>query len=227
MATGIMFLRLSFLGFLSAAFGWAQAPAIPNMQVIAQSLGVSCNYCHSAAGSGAPEPKKDIARQMIAMTRDLNSRVQTSTGNPAAKVECITCHHGVAIPRQLADILLDTLRAKGAEAAAAQYRDLRENYYGRQAYDFTEETLGNLADRIVEGTPDNAIALAKLNLEFYPKSARSYSTIGYAYTRKFDDDTAITYYQKALEIEPNNGVIRGRLESLNSFRRRPQPNSAK
>jgi tetratricopeptide (TPR) repeat protein len=220
-----MFSRLWMLGLVCAAAGFGQTPGapLPNMQAIAQSLGVPCNYCHSAApGSGAPEPKKDVARQMIAMTRELNTRVQTVTGNPSAKVECMTCHHGVAIPRQLADIIYDTLRANGADAAVAQYRDLRERYYGRQAYDFSEETLANLADRIVEGTPDNAIALMKLNLEYNPRSARSYSTIGYAYTRKLDDETAITYYQKALEIEPNNGIIRGRLESLTSLRRRPK-----
>jgi tetratricopeptide (TPR) repeat protein len=219
----MMISRLVTLSLISAA-AFGQAPGIPNMQTIAQSLGVSCDYCHTGApGGGTPEPKKDVARQMIAMTRELNARVQTATGNPSAKVECITCHHGVAIPRQLGDILYDTMRAKGADAAAVQYRDLRQRYYGRQAYDFSEETLANLAERIVEGSPDNAIALMKLNLEYYPKSARSYSTIGYAYTRKIDDETAITYYQKALEIEPNNGIIRGRLESLTSLRRRPKP----
>ena len=65
----------------------AQAPPadiMPLMQEIVQGLGVQCEYCHSAPrGSGEPEPKKDIARQMIAMTRDLNTRVQTATGKPA------------------------------------------------------------------------------------------------------------------------------------------------
>jgi len=219
-------MRPLFLGVLSATLALAQlAPGDPalNMQAIAQALGVSCDYCHSAArGSGAPEPKKDIARQMIAMTRDLNARVREVTGNPAAKVECITCHHGVAIPRQLADILTETLRTRGAEAAAAQYRDLRARYYGRQAYDFSEGALTSLADRIVASRPDDAIALMKLNLEYNPKSAHSYEIIGYAYTRKFDDQTALDYYQKALEIEPDNGVIQGRIASITS-RRRPKP----
>ena len=208
--------------FAAAAFAQPSGPdASLNMQAIAQALGVSCDYCHSAArGSGAPEPKKDIARQMIAMTRELNARVQQATGNASAKVECITCHHGVAIPKQLADIIIDTLRAKGADAAVAQYRDLRERYYGGQAYDFSEGMLPDLAERIVAARPDDAIALLKLNLEYNPKSAPSYATIGYAYTRKFDDETAISYYKKALEIEPDNGVIQGRLASITSGRRR-------
>src|SRR5438067_826322 len=79
-----------------------------DMQAIAQALGVQCEYCHSAErGSGLPEPKKDIARQMMTMTRDINARVQTATGKApaqAATVECATCHRGVAIPRPLASI---------------------------------------------------------------------------------------------------------------------------
>ncbi|HEY7337377.1 MAG TPA: photosynthetic reaction center cytochrome c subunit family protein [Bryobacteraceae bacterium] len=209
---------------VSAAAALGQTPPADlsaSMQTIARSLGVSCDYCHTAArGSGAPEPKKDIARQMMAMTRDINARVQQATGDASAKVECVTCHHGVPIPRQLSDILTATLRTKGVDAAVAQYRDLRQRYYGRSAYDFSEEGLADLADRIVTGRPDDAIALAKLNLEYNPKSARSYATIGYAYTRKFDDETAATYYEKALEIEPDNGVIQGRLASIRSSRRR-------
>jgi hypothetical protein len=57
-----------------------------------RNIGVGCQYCHSAPrGEGQPEPKKDIARAMLAMTRDLNSKVQQAT-----QVECITCHRGVA-----------------------------------------------------------------------------------------------------------------------------------
>jgi tetratricopeptide (TPR) repeat protein len=222
--------RAIILGVVcAAAFAQTNGPdAALNMQAIAQALGVSCDYCHTAVrGTGAPEPKKDIARQMIAMTRELNARVQQATGNASAKVECVTCHHGVPIPRQLSDILTDTLRSKGVDAAIAQYRDLRERYYGRQAYDFSEETLANLADRLVAGRPDDVIALMKLNLEYYPKSARSYATIGYAYTRKFDDESAIAYYKKALEIEPNNGVIQGRLASIMSSRRQPKQEQQK
>ena len=55
--------------------------------------------------------------------------------------------------------------------------------------------------------PDDAIRLLKTNLEFYPRSARSYAAIAFAYTRKLDDATAITYLEKSLEIEPNNALL--------------------
>jgi tetratricopeptide (TPR) repeat protein len=195
-----------------------------NMQAISQALGVSCEYCHVAPrGSGLPEPKKEIARAMMAMTRQINASVQAATsrsGPEVTAVQCITCHRGVPIPKQLPEIITATMREKGVAAATAQYRDLRKQYYGRQTYDFGEGTLLALAQILTTSKPDDAIALLELNLEFNPQSARSYAAMAYAYTRKFDDATAMKYLEKALEIEPENGVIRGQLEQLKSYRRK-------
>lgn len=200
------------------------ADIMPLMQEIVQGLGVQCEFCHSAPrGSGLPEPKKDIARQMIAMTRELNTRVQTATGKPAAEVaqvKCVTCHHGVPIPKQISEIISQAYREKGATAAAEQYRDLHQRFYGRAAYDFGEDTLIGVAQPLAPGRPDDAIALLKLNLEYYPQSAKTYGAIGFAYTRKYDDPTAITFYEKAVELDPSNGVIRGQLEQLKMYQRR-------
>jgi len=216
---------LAFLAVASVAS--AQAPPsadlMPTMQAMAQSLGVSCDYCHTAPrGSGQPEPKKEVARAMMAMTRELNAKVQAATGKTATDataVQCVTCHRGVAIPAQLSDILIRTLRANGAAAAVDQYRDLRKRYYGGQAYDFGESTLLDIAQRLASSRPDDARALLQLNIEFYPRSVKSYSALAYAYTRKLDDASAIANLEKALEIEPENGVVRGQLEQLKSYRR--------
>jgi tetratricopeptide (TPR) repeat protein len=195
-----------------------------NMQAISQALGVSCEYCHAAPrGSGLPEPKKEIARAMMAMTRQINTSIQAATaktGPEAITVQCITCHRGAPIPQQLPEILTATIREKGVTAAVAQYRGLRKQYYGRQTYDFGEGTLLAIAQVLSASKPDDAIALLELNVEFNPQSARSYAALGYAYTRKFDDATAMKYLEKALEIEPENGIIRGQLEQLKSYRRK-------
>jgi len=205
----------------------ALAPAqTMNMQEVAQALGVRCDYCHSAPrGSGQPEPKKEIAQAMLAMTRDLNAKVQEATGKPAneiTRVECVTCHRGVAIPQPLSAIILRTIGEKGGAAAVDQYRDLRKQYYARATYDFSEQALLDMAQRVVQGRPDDAIALLRMNLEFNPDSARTYALLGFAYTRKIDDASAITNLQKSLELDPTNAVVRGQLEQLQEYRRRRQ-----
>jgi tetratricopeptide (TPR) repeat protein len=217
----------------------AQQGGVPDMPTIAQGLGVQCQYCHagpraarpsagqpSTAQAGAevkPPSKFEIARAMIAMTRDLNAKIEAATGKPpteATQVTCVTCHRGVAIPGQLSDIIANTALAQGADAAIAQYRDLRERYYGGQSYDFREDSLLEAGQKLIRVKPPLAIPLLRLNLEYYPKSARSYVQIAFAYTRNLDDDSAITALEKALEIEPENGAIRGQLEQLKSYHRK-------
>src|ERR1700685_506685 len=208
---------------LSASAVVAEAQTL-NMEEISRALGVHCEYCHSAPrGSGQPEPKKDIARAMMAMTRDLNAKVQEATGKPAGettRVECVTCHRGVAIPQPLAAIILRTVVEKGGVAAVQQYRDLRKQYYSRATYDFSEDALFEMVQRVVQGRPDDAIALLRMNLEFNPQSAKTYALIGFAYTRKVDDASAITNLQKSLELDPTNAMVRGQLEQLQEYRRR-------
>jgi tetratricopeptide (TPR) repeat protein len=212
--------------FLFSATAVAAQAQPMNMQEVSQALGVRCDYCHSAPrGSGQPEPKKDIARAMMAMTLDLNAKVQEATGKPAnetTRVECVTCHHGVAIPQPLSAIILRTMAQKGGAAAVDQYRDLRKLYFSRASYDFSEDALLEIVERVVQGRPDDAIALLRMNLEFNPQSAKTYALLGFAYTRKVDDASAITNLQKSLELDPTNTVVRGQLEQLQEYRRRRQ-----
>ena len=197
---------------------------ISQMPAIAAALGVRCNYCHSARrGSGEPEPKKEIAFAMMKMTDELNARIRTATGKAAGSVteiRCAYCHRGVAVPKPITDIVWQITRDEGVEAAIEKYRALRKQYYGRSTYDFGEDPLAIMAQQLASFRPDDAIALVKLNMEFYPQSINSLLAMSYAQSRKRDDDAAIATLEKALEIEPDNGSIRGRLEQLKGFRRK-------
>jgi tetratricopeptide (TPR) repeat protein len=215
--------RWVFIWMASSAIAHAQTM---DMAAVSQALGVRCDYCHSAPrGTGQVEPKKDIALAMQAMTRDLNRKIQEATGKPESeitRVDCITCHRGVAIPQPLATIILRTAVQKGGAAAADQYRDLRKQYYGRAAYDFSEDALLEMIQRLIQGKPDDAIALLRMNLEFDPQSAKTYALLGFAYTRKLDDDSAMANLKKSLELDPSDAMVRGRLEQLEEYRRRRQ-----
>jgi tetratricopeptide (TPR) repeat protein len=213
----------------AAAPAAAQTPPpasdpIPSMDVIARSLGVSCAYCHERGNFASDaNPKKVVARQMIEMTREINARIRTATGKAAAeatRVECVTCHKGMPSPRKLTDVLAGTIVEKGADAAVAQYRELRAKYYARDVYDFSEEELMAFCARLAEsGRPENALPFLRLGLEYNPKSARAYVVLSRAYVRMRDKPSAIDALKKALEIEPNNGMARGYLYQL-------EPNAA-
>jgi hypothetical protein len=207
---------------VSASAAAAQQPdRLMDMQVIASSLGVACTYCHAGrdqppALTSSGKSRQDVAREMIAMTRALNATVQAATGKPAneaVSVQCITCHRGVPVPRQLTDVLWTTTVRQGGEAAAAQYRDLRGQFYGKQAYDFGEDTLVTIASRIGQARPEDAITLMQLNLEFFPRSVRSHVTLAIAQSRR-DTPAAVATLKKVLEFDPDNGEVKGRLYQL-------------
>jgi len=215
-----------------------QPQLLQTMQGFAQALGVQCGYCHVTApapeggrgggqgrgrGPAAPQfnypsddkPAKKAAREMMLIVRDLNARVPTAVGksaDAAVRVQCVTCHHGVAIPRQLSDILTQTAMDKGNAAALTQYKDLRKQYFGAQAYDFGEMTLVNLAQRTQ--APEDAVAWLRLNLEYFPFSSRTFVALGQAQQKQNDTDGARKSLTRAVELDPQNAQAKRQLDAL-------------
>jgi tetratricopeptide (TPR) repeat protein len=192
------------------------------MQQFTQALGVRCEYCHvddpaTKVDMASDEKQtKKTARAMMLMSRDINMKIPEATGksaDAATRVGCVTCHRGVAIPKQLADILAETASAKGTPAAIAEYKDLRGRYYGGMAYDFSENGLLNLVQRPNTKTED-AIAWLQLNLEYYPKSARTYLIMSLVHQRANDHDAAVKDVEKAIELDPTNPQAKQALQRL-------------
>ena len=192
------------------------------MQQFTQALGVRCEYCHvddpaTKVDMASDEKQtKKTARAMMLMSRDIMVKLPEITGKSAdavTRVGCVTCHRGVAIPKQLADILAETASAKGTPAAIAEYKDLRGRYYGGMAYDFSENGLLNLVQRPGVKTED-AIAWLQLNLDYYPKSARTYLIMSLVHQRANDHDAAVKDVEKAIELDPANPQAKQALQRL-------------
>lgn len=104
----------------------ASMPAPTNLQVLPKdistqdlmkimfgfsgALGVKCNFCHEVNEqthqpnfAADTKPDKKIARTMIAMVQDINSKYMTQINDPDATPEmktvtCGTCHRGNSMP---------------------------------------------------------------------------------------------------------------------------------
>ena len=155
---------------------------------------------------------------MMLMVREINPKVAAAAGkaeNESARVGCVTCHRGVAIPRQLAEILDQTASEKGTPAAIAQYKELRRQYFGAQAYDFSEAALITYAQRATNADKaDDAIAWLQLNLDYFPLSSRTHAGLAQAHQKKNDKDAAIKSLEKAVELDPLNAVAKRQLDQL-------------
>jgi hypothetical protein len=200
---------------------------IATMQGFVAALGVQtsggCGFCHVGTApqfdfASDANPKKNVARKMILMSREITAKLPEVTGKAAPEItslRCATCHRGLAVPKLLPDILTETATKSGGAAAIQQYRDLRAKYYGGQSYDFSEPALVAMATPLINANrADDAIALLQLNAEFYPKSSATYAALGQAYARKNDTANAIKSFEKAVELDPNNQNAKRQLEQL-------------
>ena len=110
--------RLSVLALVVAFGMFAQAPAgapkkgarpaaknlkllpadtyMQAMQSFTAALGVQCTHCHVAGAFDSDEnPKKEVARMMISMAREINAKFPDGKQH----VNCFTCHRGDVTPK--------------------------------------------------------------------------------------------------------------------------------
>jgi len=198
---------------------------LASMQAFTQSLGVQCSYCHVFEGRGGrndmasdEKPTKKAARGMMVLAREINSKLPEAVGKSAdatTRVGCATCHRGVPIPKQIADIVTDAAASGGATAGLAKYKELRTQFYGGQSYDFSEGSLILIAQRAnTANKGDDALAYLNANLEYFPKSARTYVTMAQVKNAKGDKPGAIAALEKAVELDPSNAQAKAQLDTL-------------
>ena len=161
---------------------------------------------------------KKVAREMLKMVADINGKYLPATGRTIGErnsVSCETCHHGLAKPQTLRAALANAAEAKGTDSALALYRGLRTRYYGAAAYDFSETALTVAANDLARiNQRPTALALLKVNLEYFDKSAPTYLTIAQVQLQGGDTASAIDALKQAGALQPNNPQIRQMMQRL-------------
>ncbi len=194
------------------------------MNAFGDSLGVQCNYDFASDA----KREKVVARQMILLRDSINVVLPAIVGKPAGagptsvdghpgapvRVLCSSCHRGLPIPRSIADEV--TMAApSGGPAGLAKFKELRGKYFGGQQYDFTENALIGIANRSTTAKAyDDAMAYLQANLEYYPKSARTYQAMAQTKNAKGDKPGAIKDLEKAVDLDPQNAQARSQLQQL-------------
>ena len=196
------------------------------MRNITGDLGVRCQFCHLGE-EGQPleqfdfasdqKRTKAVARQMMLMVREINSRLDTLPDRPTPllQVTCGTCHRGASRPIPLAALMVETAQGSGADSAIAAYRTLRRRYYGRDAFDFGEPSLNIAAFRLGQARRyDEAFALLRLNEEFFPASSGMYVFRGNINLMRGDTAAAEAAFREAIRRDSTNNEARGRLRAI-------------
>lgn len=97
----------------------------------------------------------------------------------------------------------DLLEGGDISGATAAYRRLREAEPDSPG--FTEYRLNSLGYVLLgKEKYDEAVALFRLNVEFYPEAPNTYDSLGEAHMLRGDKELAILNYEKSLELNPGN-----------------------
>ena len=200
----------------------ARPELITTMQGFVRQLGVQtqggCGYCHAGTApqfdfASDANPKKDVARRMILMAREISAKMPEVTGKQASAItalRCATCHRGMAVPKVTETALGDALAKGGASSAVQQYKDSR-----KQALDYNENALVAYAATLVNGDKaDDALALLQADAELSPNNAPTYAAMAQAYGKKNDKDNQIKMLEKVVQLDPNNQNAKRQLDQL-------------
>jgi hypothetical protein len=200
----------------------ARPELITTMQGFVRQLGVQsqggCGYCHAGTApqwdfASDANPKKDVARRMILMSREITGKMPEVTGKPAAQItalRCATCHRGTAVPKVTDVALADALAKGGAAAAVQQYKESR-----KQALDYNENALVAYATTLINtDKADDALTVLQANAELDATHAPTYAAMAQAYAKKNDKDNQIKMLEKAVQLDPNNQQLKRQLDQL-------------
>jgi hypothetical protein len=212
------------LQVLSPELSRAEINAI--MRGFTAATGTRCVTCH-VGDEGQPLSTYDFAsddkamklkaREMMRLVLSINDGLAElpDRGVPAVDVTCMTCHGGVPRPEPIEAIVERTALDEGGDAAVARYRELRERYFGRRAYDFGEGPLVSAGAALVAGEhADQARAVLELALEYHPRSIQALLALGRAEEVRGDTAAALAAYRRVLEIEPDHTGAQRRLQAL-------------
>ena len=197
------------------------------MRTFAFALGVRCEHCHvqnpdkSMNFPSDDKETKKTARVMLQMVATVNRDFIANVKDPDHKtyqVECVTCHHGIAQPRSLKNVLADDATQHGVSHALTLYDELRGKYYGTGAYDFGETTLNQLTESLMaEHKNQDALAVMEKNFAAnHPDSVWSLHMLAMTHEANGQKEKALADYRKALELHPDDSWAAEQIKELSS-----------
>ena len=200
---------------------------LDTMRSFTGALGVRCNFCH-VGKEGEPltsydfaaddKPEKAKARVMMRMVKAIDGEYLTqlpSRSQPAVAVTCATCHRGVSVPYPLDQVILTAYDSGGVDSAEARYTALRERYYGRSSYDFSDAALAAVSQSLMSrGRAADAATLSALNTKVSPNSGFAFRQAADAQLAAGDTAAAVASLQRALSINPNDQQAKRTLDRV-------------
>jgi len=105
--------------------------------------------------------------------------------------------------KPVTEVLISIIEEKGIREAVSVFKKLYKEE--KDNYDFSEQQINLLGyDYLNREEIDNALEIFKLNMETYPDAFNTYDSYAEALMKKGDNEGAVEYYKKSLELNPGN-----------------------
>lgn len=115
--------------------------------------------------------------------------------------------------RPISEYLYEQIADEGIDAAIELYRELKESESA--TFDFSEGQLNLLGYTLMrEDRYEEALKIFMLNIEMFPNSGNVYDSAAEAFAKLGNNDKAIEYYKKSLDINPANENAIEKLKEL-------------
>jgi len=119
--------------------------------------------------------------------------------------------------REVRETVWQNIEENGVAEGIRRYHELKQEY---PPEGFDEFVLNTLGYRLLRAERfDDAIAIFRLNIEEYPDAWNPYDSLGEAYMRAGDLESAIEFYEKSLELNPDNTGGKAMLERIRAQQR--------
>ncbi len=171
--------------------GSKASDVIPAMEFMSNSLGVSCDYCHTQDRSSDEKRPKGTAREMIAMQRDINAK---NFGGRQPGHLCATCHAGHEHPVAVPPVVGMDVRAR--RSADVKVTDVL-TAYGKAVGGDASHPLGGLK---LEGTSITKGAKSSLDV-MYLGTKFIYSTHGGKMDRRMGFNGTMAWFSTPQGIQ--------------------------
>jgi len=103
--------------------------------------------------------------------------------------------------KSVANAVYDEIVSNGMDAALVRYNAIKSS----SDYDLDEGDMNAMGYKLLQSEKsDEAVAVFKLNIEAFPKSANAYDSYAEALMTQGNKEEAIVNYKKSIEMNPNN-----------------------
>jgi hypothetical protein len=116
----------------------------------------------------------------------------------------------------LNSVLADAIGKDGIDAGVKLYHDMRTQYYGTGAYDFSDTPLNQLAESLLAGHKNKeAVAVMEMNFAANnPQSVWAFHVLAMAHQANGETEKALDDYRKVVALHPEDTWAKQQIDKL-------------